>query len=264
MNEFISNSQHADDYIAWQLLNKPDKGIVVEVGAFDGVHLSNSFAFEQLGWKSVCIEPNPTIFQYLEKNRPATININNAIVGDENIGEIDFFAEEIGVLSGCNYDADDVKKRYKNRGLEYKEPDKIKVSATTLSSLFGKLKVNAIDILSIDVEGFELEVLKGLDFNFFNVKLFIIEANDKEYKNQILKFFKDKPAYIYVGNNYQNLFFVKKKYLLKRNIRRLDFKNYTKAKQQHPKGITYVIDSTPPQFIESDEILKFKRYLGIF
>ena len=264
MNKFISNSQHADDYIAWQLLDKPTLGVVVEVGAFDGIHLSNSFAFEQLGWKSVCIEPSPAIFKFLEQNRPAAININNAIVSDENIAEIDFYAEEIGVLSGCNYDADDVKKRYRNRGLEYKEPDKIKVSATTLSSLFSKLKVDTIDVLSIDVEGFELEVLKGLDLKSFNVKLFIIEANDKEYKTQILKFFKDKPAYIYVGNNYQNLFFAKKKYLLKKNIRNLDFENYTKAKQHHPKGITYVIDSTVPKFIESEEVLKFKKYLGIF
>ncbi len=264
MNKFISNSQHADDYIAWQLLNKPTSGTVAEVGAFDGVHLSNSFAFEQLGWKSVCIEPNPTIFKYLEMNRPTAININNAVVGDENILEIDFYAEEIGVLSGCNYDADDVKKRYENRGLEYKEPDKIKVSATTLTSLFGKLNIETIDVLSIDVEGFELEVLKGLDLKCFNVKLFIIEANDDNYKAQILNFFKENAEYMYVGNNYQNLFFIKKKYLLKRNLRSLDFENYTKAKQKHPKGSAYVIDSTPPRFIESDETLKFKRHFGIF
>ncbi|WP_410004668.1 FkbM family methyltransferase [Aequorivita nionensis] len=264
MNKFISNSQHADDYIAWQLLDKPTTGVVVEVGAFDGLHLSNSFAFEQLGWKSICIEPNPTIFKYLEKNRPTSININNAVVGDENILEIDFFAEEIGVLSGCNYDADDVKKRYENRGLEYTEPEKIKVSATTLTSLFGKLNIETIDVLSIDVEGFELEVLKGLDLKSFNVKLFIIEANDDNYKAQILNFFKENAEYIFVGNNYQNLFFIKKKYLLKRNLRSLDFENYTKAKQHHPKGSTYVIDSTVPKFIESEEVLKFKKYLGIF
>ncbi|MEH6764504.1 MAG: FkbM family methyltransferase [Aequorivita antarctica] len=263
-DDFISYSQHADDYIAWQLLGRERDGLVVEVGAFDGVHLSNSFAFEQIRWNSICIEPSPAIFKFLEQNRPAAININNAIVGDENISEIDFYAEEIGVLSGCNYDEEDVKKRYENRGLEYTEPKKIKITATTLSSLFGKLKVDTIDVLSIDVEGFELEVLKGLDLKSFNVKLFIIEANDEEYKTQILNFFKENPAYIYVGNNYQNLFFVKKKYLLKRIIRKLDFKNYIKAKQYHPKGSVYVIDSLPPRFVESNEVLKFKRYLGIF
>jgi len=264
MNKFTSNSQHADDYIAWQLLGKPSSGVVVEVGAFDGVHLSNSYAFEQLGWTSICIEPNPTIFKYLKTNRPKSINIHNAIVGDEDISKIDFYAEEIGVLSGCNYDADDVKKRYQNRGLEYSEPQKIEVPATTLSSLFVKLKEDTIDILSIDVEGFELEVLKGLNLRSFNVKLFIIEANDDTYKNQILNFFKTNSDYIYVGDNYQNLFFIKKRHLSKKNIRSLDFDNYIKAKQYHPKGNTYVIDSTAPSFMESKEVIKFKKYLGIF
>ncbi|MAM27946.1 MAG: hypothetical protein CMC13_02895 [Flavobacteriaceae bacterium] len=263
-NQFISLSQHADDYIAWQLLNKSSKGIVVEVGAFDGVHLSNSFALEQIGWSSICIEPNPEMFKQLERNRPASININNAIVGDKNINEIEFFAEEIGVLSGCNYDADDVKKRYENRGLEYKEPDKINVAATTLTTLFKKLNVNTIDVLSIDVEGFEIEVLKGLNLNSVDVKLFIIEANDDVYKTQLFKFFKGHSEYLYVGNNYQNLFFLKKKHLLKRNIRSLDFKNYVKAKQYHPKGAAYVIDSNRPSFTESNAVLKFKKYLGIF
>lgn len=66
-DEFLSSSQHADDYLAWQILGKKKEGLVVEVGAFDGIHLSNSYSLEQLGWKSICIEPNPNIYKFLKK-----------------------------------------------------------------------------------------------------------------------------------------------------------------------------------------------------
>ena len=85
--------------------------------------MSNSYSLEQLGWESICVEPNPEIFNYLVKNRPNSRNINCAVT-DSNIKELEFFIEETGVLSGCRYDEEDVKRRYANRGLEYKNPFK--------------------------------------------------------------------------------------------------------------------------------------------
>ena len=262
-NNFISYSQHADDYIAWQLLGKKKEGLVIEVGAFDGIHLSNSYSFSQLGWKSICIEPNPEIFEYLKLNRLNSININKAIVGDENIKEIDFYKEEIGVLSGCKYDEDDIKSRYKNRGISYKEPDKLKVKAITLNALFEEFNLDEIDVLSIDVEGFELEVLKGLNLNRYNVNLFIIEANTIIEKQKILNYFKNKTNYIYVGENKQNLFFLRDVYLSKKNIRNLNFDNYIKAKQAHPKDDSLTLNSTPPEFKKTKYILKYEKYFGV-
>ena len=55
--------------------------VVVELGANDGLHMSNGYFFErQLGWRSVCIEANPTVFHALVQNRPGCINIH-ALVG---------------------------------------------------------------------------------------------------------------------------------------------------------------------------------------
>ena len=263
MNKFISNSQHADDYIAWQLLGKKANGIVIEVGAFDGKHLSNSYGLSQLGWKSICIEPNPIIFKYLIKNRPDAVNINKAIVGDENIFEIEFFSEEIGVLSGCTYDDEDIKRRYKNRGLEYNEPKKIVVQAITLNTLCDTLKINDIDLLSIDVEGFELEVLKGFSLSKFKVNLFIIEANNQKDKDAILNFFKPYSEYVFIGNNFQNLFFMRKNAIKKRYLRNLDYSNYIKAKQCHPVDEKFVIDSVSPEFVKSSECIQIQKYLFV-
>lgn len=266
MEKFISYSQHADDYIAWQLLGKKSKGTVVEVGAFDGVHLSNSYSLEQLGWQSICIEPNPLIYKYLEKNRPNAININKAIVGDEKIEVIDFYSEEIGVLSGCNYDEKDIKKRYQNRGLEYKAPVKITVEATTLTSLLNciNIKNKVIDIISIDVEGFELEVLKGIDLNKYNVKLFIIEANNILEKKTILNFFSAFTNYVHIGNNYQNLFIARKDAIRKKWLRNLEFIDYFKAEQVHPVNNKFSLDSIAPNFIKTAKCKKMEKFISVF
>jgi FkbM family methyltransferase len=259
MISFVSYSQRADDYIAWQLLNKKTKGLVVEVGAFDGVHLSNSFALEKIGWRAICIEPNPEMFLHLQKNRPLATNLNQAIVGDSNLNEIEFYAEEIGVLSGCSFDESDIKRRYANRGLEYKDPQKISVPAATLTNLCEKLKIENLDVLSIDVEGFELEVLKGLDLSAISVNLFIIEANDKDFKVAILEYFKAYPQYTFVGSNYQNLFFIQNNFLNRKKMRSLNFVDYIRAEQHHPKGTEFTLQAKSPNFLESQEIKKFKK-----
>jgi FkbM family methyltransferase len=263
-NYFLSYSQHADDYIAWQLLGKKNKGVVVEVGAFDGQHLSNSKSLEQIGWTSICLEPSPETFNYLKVNRPRSTNLNMAVVGDESIHEIDFYSEELGVLSGCLVDEEDLKKRYMNRGIEYQTPKKIKVEAKTLNQVLEDQECKKVDVLSIDVEGFELEVLKGLDLNENDINLIIIEANNDSIKNKILDIFKEYKEYMYLGNNYQNLFLIKTSIISKKQIRKLDFSNYVKAKQIHPKGDDYCIDSLPSNFLKSKELLKFEKFLGLF
>ncbi|HPF12333.1 MAG TPA: FkbM family methyltransferase [Flavobacteriaceae bacterium] len=246
--QFLSFSQHADDYIAWQLLGKKSNGMVVEIGAFDGMHLSNSYSLSEIGWEAICVEPSPVIFQYLKKNRPSAITINKAVVGDEGIKEIEFYSEEIGVLSGVVYDEEDVKKRYKNRGLNYKAPIKMEVKATTLNTLFNECQVCKVDVLSIDVEGFELEVLKGLDLTKIDVGLFIIEANNENYKKTILQYFEPYKNYVFIGSNFQNLFIMHKKFIKKKHFKNLDFENYIPAKQEHPLDAKLVIDSVPPNF----------------
>lgn len=261
---FLSFSQHGDDYLAWQLLNKKNNGIIVEVGAFDGVHLSNSFSLEQKGWKSINIEPTPEVFKALEKNRPNSKNINCAIVGNVETKEIDFYSEEIGVLSGCSYDEEDIKRRYKNRGLDYKPPKQIKVKASTLNLIFKNEKITSIDIISIDVEGFELEVLKGLDLNNYNVGLFIIEANNNIQKNEILNFFKNFPDYIFLGNNYQNLFIANKDILSKKILRNLNYKKYIPAKQYHTLNPELSINSVNLKFEKSKECRTQQKYWLFF
>lgn len=263
-NKFISNSQHADDFIAWKLLGSKNEGLVIEIGAFDGRHLSNSYSLEQLGWKSICVEPNPSIFIHLKETRPYSKNINAAVVSDENIKEVDFFSEKLGVLSGCDYDEVDIKKRYINRGIEYEDPKLIKVKAITFDNLISNQALKEIDVVSIDVEGFEMEVLRGLKLSKNQPHLFIIEANDEENKRKILEFFEEAKNYYFIGNNHQNLFFIRKDKFNKKFVRELSFENVIASKQQHPMSEKYTINAIKPNFIKSSTCLKLEKYFGLF
>ncbi|MDC7995722.1 FkbM family methyltransferase [Altibacter sp. HG106] len=263
-DSFLSFSQHADDFIAWQLLGKRSKGVVVEVGAFDGVHLSNSYSLEQYGWKAICIEPNPRIFEYLEKQRPNAININKAVVGNPGTQEVTFFDEEIGVLSGVSYDEEDVKRRYANRGLDYKEPNKVTVAASTLGDILSSRRQKHVDILSIDVEGFEVEVLKGLNLDQIRVDLFIIEANTLKERNQIVAFFENYEAYRLVGDNRQNIFFMHKKAMKKKNLKQLTDKGYIAVNQKHPVRDALAIQAVAPEFQPSEAFIKKVNSFSLF
>ncbi|MBW2937731.1 FkbM family methyltransferase [Aureisphaera sp. CAU 1614] len=263
-NSFLSYSQHADDYIAWQLLGKKTTGMVVEIGAFDGKHLSNSYSLEQLGWQALCVEPNPSIFQFLEANRPHAVLVNKAIVGNETTKEITFYSEEIGVLSGVVYDEEDIKRRYEKRGLAYKSPEKISVAATTLNTLFNENNITHVDILSIDVEGYEVEVLQGLDLTHISVGLFIIEANDATFKSRILQFFEAYKNYVFIGSNFQNLFIMDKRMVMRKHLKTLDFADFIAAKQEHPISEKLAIDAVPPEFVKTDQFHKYVKPFKFF
>ncbi|MAT90655.1 MAG: hypothetical protein CMC35_08170 [Flavobacteriaceae bacterium] len=263
-DEFLSFSQHADDYIAWQLLGKPATGTIMEVGAFDGVHLSNSLSLEQKGWKAVCVEANPRFYTFLEQQRPKATNINKAVVSDAETKEIAFYDEEIGVLSGVTFDEEDIKKRYENRGLPYTAPKKIIVPAETLDRICASERLERIHVMSIDIEGFELQALQGLNLKKVIVDLFIIEANSEEEKASIKQFFSKWKKYRFIGRNRQNLFFIRKSVAKKRNFKNLDLEGYVRAKQFHPVSDHLSIEAVEPRFYESDQFEKIVNSFSLF
>src|SRR3972149_10679868 len=58
-----------DEYFFNNFFKDKSNGVVVEVGAYDGVMFSNSYFFELLGWSTVCIEPNPDFFDKITQIR---------------------------------------------------------------------------------------------------------------------------------------------------------------------------------------------------
>ena len=166
------------------------KGICIEVGAANGVKGSNTLYFEERGWDVLCIEPNPEHEESLERHRKlvryfacgretGTFPLTIFRVGENNIASS---------LTSLNPD----KRLVDDHATLINEKYELEVKVETLSNIIkNEVKqtrfenIRKIDFISIDTEGTELDVLKGLDFSRYNVTLLVVENNynDKEIED---------------------------------------------------------------------------------
>jgi FkbM family methyltransferase len=211
LNDHRYYSQQGEDYILWQLFKGKARGFFVDVGAFDGIHLSNTFSFEQAGWSGICIEPNPEFFELCKQNRKGSVCLQVACVADKDLKTVTFYKEELGLLSGtCGDRKEDVRSRYEKRGLNFAGFEKIIVPAVTLDRVLEEYLPpgREIDFISIDVEGTELQVLKGFNLSRFNPRVLIVEANSEEMRVQIEDYLQVL-EYIPARRLGPNIFFVR-------------------------------------------------------
>ncbi|MBK8726813.1 MAG: FkbM family methyltransferase [Holophagaceae bacterium] len=161
-------------------------GIFIEIGAFDGVTYSNTCFFERhLGWTGLCIEPLPSAFDALQKNR--TARCYNCCVSDFE-GVADFLdvdvLHESKMFSGLleNYDLRQVE-----RIRSHVQSQRIlQVQVRTLNGLLEENGLAHVDYCSIDTEGSELKILGSLDFSRFTFDYFSIENNYSDARCQRL------------------------------------------------------------------------------
>lgn len=176
-------SQNGEDCLLWELFKtKNNLGYYVEVGALDGVRFSNTYAFELAGWHGICIEAHPYYIKKIEQNRPNSINVF-AAAGDQN-KMVTFYTNARGSLSTID---PSLEQEWKAKYSEYFSGFvPVEIPMKTLSTILTEAEApHEIDFISIDVEGAELLVLKGLDFAIFHPRVILIEALEIEEINKI-------------------------------------------------------------------------------
>jgi FkbM family methyltransferase len=161
---------NAIEIVLQKYLNYKD-GVYIEAGANDGINGSNTLKLEQsLNWTGLLIEPSKNMFDLCIKNRSSkNIFLNAALVGEENLKYVqgDFDGHLMASING---------ERLKRQG-------DVSVRSLTLNKILAKLNFNKkIDFLSLDVEGYELETLKGIDLNTYTIKFILVEVNTGFYK----------------------------------------------------------------------------------
>lgn len=246
-------SQNGEDYLLWKFFGEKRNGFYVDVGAFDGIHLSNTYAFEQMGWKGICIEPNPEIFELCKKNRPNATCLNDVCIGKKRRSNKRFYIDEIGLLSTTIKNKGkliDLKQRYENRGLHFSGLKKVKLKASTFNEILENNLQDGekIDFVSIDTEGNELDILNGIDFKRYDIRILVIEF-DKASEQEMAELLSEKGGYMFVRQTLHNSFFVKSSEDLKK-LQDIPV-DCVIEKQFHPKGLKY----TPPAF-RKERILK--------
>jgi FkbM family methyltransferase len=192
--ESKSNSQLSQDLKVLDYFNNKKGGFYIELGAHDGIHISNTSLLEkEFGWTGILIEPVNSTFEKLLVNRPNNINSNDVIYSIDG-KEVIFEEKSQSVLSGIKDDLGKHKDTEKN--IEYK-----KITKTLTTLLNENNATNYIDYLSLDTEGSELEILKGIDFEKYKIGYIDIEHNFEEPRRTNMKELLISKGYTYLGGN---------------------------------------------------------------
>ncbi|WPU98346.1 FkbM family methyltransferase [Mucilaginibacter sp. cycad4] len=178
MNKYYSQYQQ-DKFLNEVLFRSKKNGVFVDIGANDGVTISNSYFFEKnLYWTGICFEPLIEAFNKLEKNR-SSVNINGC-ASDRNHLDIFYNVHGYGeMLSGLKSKYDErhierINKTIKEYGGHITET---KVQCFDVNDILEENGIKKIDFVSIDTEGGELNILHAIDFDAFKIKAVVVENN---------------------------------------------------------------------------------------
>jgi FkbM family methyltransferase len=166
---FISYAQNFEDVLLWRALGHVKNGYYIDVGANDPVEHSVTKAFYDAGWSGISIEPLPAYHQLFLEQRPRDVNL--AIAAGAADGELTLY--DVPTVRGWASPERGVAEAHQAEGYQVAE---LKVPVRTLAAVCFEHVKGEIHFLKIDVEGFEGEVLRGMDFARWRPWVLVIEA----------------------------------------------------------------------------------------
>ena len=183
----VDNKNNPLDFKLNDIFNK-DNGFYIELGANDGLTQSNTAFFDfYKGWTGILIEPSISGYTKCKTNRPKNIVLNYACVSNDYDK-----ATVLGDFNGHLMNS--------VNGLRLNSNAMVEVPARTLESILDEYhtKDRVIDFLSLDTEGYELNILKGLNLDKYRPKYMLIEVYNYQYAE--LVFFLESKQYKLIAN----------------------------------------------------------------
>ena len=181
-----SKSQFGQDLLVLGLLDWKREGYFVEIGATDGINLSNSHLLEQeFKWNGILVEPDKYWHAQLEENRNALID--KRCVWSKTGERIQFFSSDVHELSTIEkFRGSDFHFESRRLGSTYE------VQTVTLTDLLDEHNApRVLDYLSVDTEGSEFEILSSLNFDKYDVRVISVEHNHSPRRALIFNFLTD-------------------------------------------------------------------------
>lgn len=168
----LSYSQDGEDMILKSLFEGKKEGVYVDIGAYNPVKFSNTFFFYQMGWNGINIEPSIGSKKIFDMLRPRDINLEFGI--SEREMELDYYIFDEPALNGFSENL----SMTRNESSNYKLLKTKKVKVYPLNKILDEYSYKPIDFMSIDVEGFELSVLKSNNWKKYRPKFLLVEQLD--------------------------------------------------------------------------------------
>lgn len=173
LNDNSDTSQHGEISVLMGLVRENYPKYLVDVGAHNGVYLSNSYPFIEEGWHAIAIEPLPKPFAQLQATYQQNKNVvcvNKACSNAVGTAQL-FIGSDGDVGTMATLCADDNEWFDAHRTNNY-----VEVVVDTLTNILTEAQFpQDFSLLLVDAEGMDYEVLLGLDFDKFQPRIIVTE-----------------------------------------------------------------------------------------
>jgi FkbM family methyltransferase len=175
----ISYSQEGEDLILRGYFNQIKKGVFVDIGAHHPVRFSNTYLLYMQGWSGINIDAMPGSMASFNKIRKRDFNLEYAISDIEE--ELTYFAYNEPALNGFSKDL----KSERDGKDGYKVISEYSIKTKTLEWILDTyLEADqTIDLMTVDVEGFDLKVLSSNNWEKYSPTFMVVEDLDFDINN---------------------------------------------------------------------------------
>jgi FkbM family methyltransferase len=211
----LSFSQEGEDLILQRLVEGKTNGFYVDVGAHHPFRFSNTYKFYLQGWRGINMDPLPGCMDLFDTLRPHDINLEIAI-SSQNAEQLYYYMfSEPAFNTFIKEKADWLVENSKAQLIERKQ-----IQTTTFKEVCQKHlpKGQAIDILSIDVEGMDLTVLESNDWDLYRPKYLVVESfmqGLEDHQRSPLHTFLSNNGYLMVSKAVHSFIYMDSKNTLK-------------------------------------------------
>lgn len=188
----IHFSLEGEDIVLNSIFENKKKGFYVDIGANHPKKHSNTYMFYKKGWRGMNVDAAPGSMRLFRIFRSRDINIESPI--SYKVEDLNYYMFDDPRLNSFSKELS--YEREKNT--KYKIIKIIKIKTTTLQDIFEKyLPIGIeIDFLTVDVEGYDMNVLKSNDWNKYKPRVIVIEQlpdpNNSIVNSEIYLFLKNK------------------------------------------------------------------------
>jgi FkbM family methyltransferase len=201
-----SYSQEGEDLILERLFENQDTGFYVDVGAHHPRRFSNTFLFYKRGWRGINIEPNPDALKLFNRHRKKDINVECGVADTD--GKLSYFMFNEPALN--SFDRSLSEQRQDSR---YRIVDTKTIAVRKLSAILEEFMPTGtpIDFMSIDVEGYDLQVLQSNDWTRFRPACVLVESSGfdlEKHSAEPIHSFLEQQNYGLFAKTFNTLFYL--------------------------------------------------------
>jgi FkbM family methyltransferase len=200
----VSYAQNMEDILLDRLF-KDQVGTFMDVGANHPILDNNTYFFYLRGWQGINLEPIRRLRDLFLEHRPEDTTL--AVAASDTEGTLPFY--EVTNSDGLSTLSPDIAKRYRQRGLAVTERQ---LPVRTIDSLVKEYRIRPPDFLSIDVEGHEDQVIRGIPLATWRPKVLVVESTLPESTTASFKSWEPillENGYLFAAFNGINRFYLR-------------------------------------------------------